>query len=147
MQPAPQPKITCDPTNPCETFNYIVNILAQIQTSISYNRYAPPMMKYQTGTRHVGLSGDGQFSVSGILGVVAQFTTLPPRVGVSIGDPNRIWEVGWINVGTDDGWHTRAWMTANPWMFYPPDMPNMTQIGYSVPHDVVVDLVELVPAP
>jgi hypothetical protein len=142
-----QPIIVCDNQNPCQTLNQIVQILTTLSININRPLFAGPSLSYAMGTRHANLSGDGQFSVSGILGLVAQLTVIPPRVGLEVGDPNRIWDVGWINVGTVDGWHTRAWISANPWMYFPVDMPNMTEVGYSIPADVRLDLVELVRAP
>ena len=101
---------------------------------------------YVHGTVHTGISGNGQLAVSGLLGVAVDVTTLPARAGRTSGDPDQLYDVGWINVGTADGFGPRQFISSNPFILRP--VPgDMTLIGYSIPADVVVTITELVREP
>lgn len=95
------------------------------------------------GTVHSGLTGDGSFSVQGILGLSVSVTTLPSRAGAVVGHPNTIFDVGWVNVGTADGYGPRHFVEANPFLVGP-IAGDATVVGYSIPADVVLEITELV---
>jgi hypothetical protein len=98
---------------------------------------------YVPGVLHSGLTGAGQFGVSGILGLKITFTTVPSSAGVSIGNPNNLWNLGWINVGSVDGWQPRVWLSDNPQILFPNDMGAMTLLGFSLLPGVVANVLEL----
>lgn len=102
--------------------------------------------KYKVGASHPGLSGDGELAVSGILGLAVNFTTLPDRIGVAIGDPDTLYTGAWVNIGSIDGWFERHFPNTDPWIAFPARMNEMTKIGYSIPADVVLTISELVQA-
>jgi hypothetical protein len=102
---------------------------------------------YIVSTAHTGLSGNSQFAVHGLIGLAIAITTLPTRAGVQLGNPDTLWDVGWIDVGTADGWFNRAFLKTNPQVIFPRDMGAVTLIGYSIPADVVVTITELVREP
>lgn len=102
---------------------------------------------YIVSTAHTLLSGNAQFAVQGLIGLAIAITTLPTRAGVQAGDPNTLWDVGWIDVGTADGWFSRTFLKTNPQVVFPPDMGAVTLVGYSIPADVVVTITELVREP
>lgn len=95
------------------------------------------------GTVHAGLSGDGQFAVQGILGLAVHITTAPARLGLVVGDPNTIYDAGWVNTGTADGWGPRQFLSSDPFILKPVS-GDTTLVGYSIPADVVVTITELV---
>ncbi len=121
------------------TLDAILTIVTLMQRQIAPFGYVP-------GTVHAGLSGNGQFSVQGILGLAVDLTTTPGRAGLEVGDPNQLFEVGWINVGTADGWGPRQFITSDPFI-YRPVAGDVTLVGYSIPADVVVTITELVREP
>lgn len=98
------------------------------------------------GAAHTGLSGAGQIAVSGLIGVAVDLTTTPGRVGLVAGDPDTVFDVGWINVGTADGWGPRHFITSDPFVLTPVS-GDVTLIGYSLPADVVATITELVREP
>jgi hypothetical protein len=63
-----------------------------------------------------------------------------------VGDPNRIYDVGWVNVGTPDGWQEPQYITSNPFVIQPVS-GDVTVVGYSIPHDVTVTITELIREP
>jgi hypothetical protein len=117
-----------------------------LKTVTLIQRQAVPFA-YVNGTAHSGLTGDGQFSVQGDLGLAVNLTTLPSAIGFSVGNPNALYDVGWINIGTADGWVHREWLVANPFLSMPPDMSAMTLVGYSLGPGVVATITELVREP
>jgi hypothetical protein len=98
------------------------------------------------GASHTGLTGAGQLSVTGLIGVAVDLTTTPGRVGLVAGDPDTVFDVGWINVGTADGWGPRHFITSDPFVLSPVS-GDVTLIGYSLPADVVATITELVREP
>ncbi len=102
---------------------------------------------YIVSTVHAGLSGDGTISVQGLIGLAISVTTLPSRAGVLAGDPNVYFSLGWVNVGTADGWFSRQELRHNPQVIFPEDMGAVTLVGYSIPADVTVSITELVREP
>lgn len=144
--------ITIDNTEISTTINelwqYFLSINIGNQNSISIGQQIAECTctTSKLGTAHPGLSDIGEFPVSGILGLAVFFTTLPNRIGVAEGDPDTLYDVGWINIGTDAGWQTRMRPTTNPWMVFPERMKEMTRVGFSIPPDVVCTISELVPA-
>ena len=114
------------------------------QLTLVQRQLAP--FAYIHGTAHAGLSGIGQFSVSGLLGLAVAVTTLPARAGATAGDPITIYDAGWVNVGTADGWSPRQFITSNPTIIKPVS-GDVTLVGYSIPADVVMTITELVREP
>lgn len=98
---------------------------------------------YVIGTAHAGLTGDGQFDIGELFGVSVAITTLPGRVGEELGNPNQLYDVGWINVGSADGWQQRVFLDSNPFLYVPNGMGAMTMVGYSLTPGVVVTVTEL----
>jgi hypothetical protein len=101
---------------------------------------------YLAGAVHTGISGNGQIAVAGLLGVAVDVTTLPGRAGRTSGDPTQLYNVGWINTGTADGWGPRQFISSDPFILRPVS-GDVTLIGYSIPADVVVTITELVREP
>lgn len=98
------------------------------------------------GTAHTGLSGNGQFAVQGLVGLAVDLTTTPSRAGVTSGDPDQIYDVGWVNVGTADGWGPRHFISSDPFLLSPV-AGDVTLVGYSIPDDVTLTITELVREP
>lgn len=144
LAPGPQPTNPCSNSDVCTTLNHIINILTTINLSVTNSNYAHPPPAYVTSTLHSGLSGNGEFAVSGILGLFVTITTLPNRAGTIIGHPNRLFDVGYISFGSADGWYPRQPITSSPWLTLPEFMGNITKVGYSTPADVVISAQELV---
>lgn len=120
-------------------WNAILQQITLVQRQIS-------PFAYIASTAHTGLTGNGQFTVQGILGLAVTLTTTPGRLGQVSGDPTSIFEAGWINVGTVDGWGPREFISSSPFLLRP--IPgDITRVGYSIPADVVVTITELVREP
>jgi hypothetical protein len=97
----------------------------------------------EKGSAHAGISGDGELSIQGLVGVRVDLTTTPARVGVTSGDPDTLWNVGWVRLGTDSAWGERYFVDADPWQLLPAQAGVYTRLGYSIPSDVTVSITEL----
>lgn len=138
--PGQQINACCPPdANSVQLLNQIMSAVTLIQRQI-----AP--FAYVTGTAHPGLSGDGQLSVQGILGLAVAATALPTRAGEVAGDPVQLYDIGWINVGTADGFGPRQFISSNPFILRPV-AGDVTVVGYSIPSDVTVTITELIREP
>ncbi len=99
---------------------------------------------YVLGTAHSGLSGDGLISVTGLVGVKVELTTIPARVGTVFGETNQLFQVGWLNLCTTDGCGPRLFIANTPFLLLDLN-PAVTGIAYSIPADVVATITELAP--
>jgi hypothetical protein len=131
----------CCPPDPSTTatLSALLALVTLIQRQIAPFGYVP-------GTAHAGLTGTGQFTVSGILGLSVNLTTTPARVGETYGDPVQLFDVGWVNVGSADGFGPRHLISSDPFIIRPV-AGDVTLVGYSIPADVVVTITELVREP
>jgi hypothetical protein len=118
------------------TLDLILKMATLIQRQI-----AP--FSYIAGASHTGISGNGTITVFGLIGLKIDITTAPARLGQEAGDPISLWDAGWVNVGTADGFGPRQFITSDPMLLFPLSSA-ATVIGYSIPADVTVTITELV---
>ncbi len=136
-----QSESPCCPPDPIA-----LGMMTQILSMVTLVQRQLAPFAYVMGAAHAGLSGSGTFSVQGILGLKIALTTAPSRLGDVSGDPVTIWDAGWINTGTTDGFGPRIFISSNP-MVVQPISSDVTVIGYSIPADVVCTITELVREP
>jgi len=109
-------------------------------------RQAAPF-SYINGASHSGLSGQGHIDVQGLIGVSVNLTTTPGRIGSVDGDPDTLFDVGWINLGTGDGSGRRLFVSSDPWVYFPNSAALITRVGYTFQPDVVATITELIREP
>ncbi len=102
---------------------------------------------YVPGTAHTGLSGAGQLSISGLLGVKVDITTQPSRLGTAGSSPERVFDAGYITFGTADGWPTSYRVNADPTLALPARCSAYTELDYDLSTGVVVTITELLREP
>lgn len=101
---------------------------------------------YVPGTRHVGLVGSGELAVSGLIGLSVILTTVPAYLGNIAGDPPELFDVGYVTLGTADGFTRSNRVDHNPTLIFPVSAA-VTTIGYTLEPNVVADVLELVREP
>ena len=139
---AGQPLQPCCP--PDEATQNSLQALMQLVTLIQ--RQTAPF-SYVLGTAHAGLSGNGSFSVQGLLGCKVQIDAFSSQVGLEGGDPDVVWQGGWINWGNADGVSPRQFIASSPMVSLPTAAGQFTSVHYSLPPGVVVTITELVREP
>lgn len=124
-------------------------LLAQLDTLLQLvtliQRQSVPFA-YVPGTRHIGLVGSGQLSVQGLIGVSVILTTVPAYLGNIAGDPPELFDVGYVTLGTADGFTRSSRVDHNPTLIFPVSAA-VTTIGYTFEPNVVADVLELVREP
>lgn len=102
---------------------------------------------YVYGDDHTGLTGNGSFGVSGILGVSVDVTTLPGNYGQDAGTPTQLYDVGFVTLGTADGYSTSRRIDHDGTLLLPPAAGAYTTVGYTLSPGVQVSIRELIREP
>jgi hypothetical protein len=127
----------CTATDPLTqaTLKSILDMVTLLQRQI-----AP--FAYVSGTAHHSLAGTGTVAVQGLLGVLLN-VSVPSRAGVVEGTPDTVYDCGWINFGTADGYGDRLFITSDSQVVFPRVGGTYTLIGYSLLPGVSMTLTEL----
>lgn len=133
-----QPQSPCCPPDQSSLL-----LLNAINTAVQLVQRQLAPFSYVASTAHTGISGNGTLSVQGLIGLKVDITTLPSRAGAEFGDPIVYWDLGWINLGTADGFGPRQFISSDPTLLFPISGA-ITVVGYSIPADVTVTITELV---
>lgn len=129
----------CCPPDPTQSL-----MLQQILQMVTLVQRQAVPFAYVAGTAHAGLTGTGTVAVSGILALAAQVTTLPTQLGREAGTPLKLFDVGWLNLGTLDGYEEPVYLRAQNQLVVPRSAGLVTTVGYSLNSGVVMTLQELV---
>lgn len=96
------------------------------------------------GTAHTGLSGAGHFDLTEtLLGVRVSATTIPSNYGVSFGDPNEHFDLGFVSIGDGDEWWGSRPIDKATILWTPRWAGMATRIGYTLRPGVVATITEL----
>lgn len=131
---------------PCPPDPFVQGLLEQILGLVTLLQRQVAPFAYVPGPRHNGLTGNGQFAIHGLLGVSAIITTVPPGLGNIAGDPPELFDVGFLTIGSADGWHRSVRLEHNPTLVMP-ILGSETLVGWTLAPGVVVDLLELIREP
>jgi hypothetical protein len=102
---------------------------------------------YVYGDNHTALTGNGSFAVSGLIGCSVDVTTLPDSYGRAVGSPERLFDLGFVTLGTADGYEQSRRIDSDGTLFLPPQSGAFTAIGYTLSPGVEVSIRELVREP
>lgn len=129
----------CCPPDPS-----LMALVQQILGLVTLTQRQLAPFAYIDGAVHTGLTGAGSITVQGLLGARVTLTTIPAGVGLESGDPNVVFEAGWINFGDASGFSSRRFITASPIQFFPEAAGQYTRIGYTFPPGAVATITEIV---
>lgn len=134
------------PSGCCPPDDVTLGLLQQLITMVTLMQRQSVPFAYVPGATHSGLSGSGHIDVQGLIG--AKITaTVPGRAGIDFGDPDTVYEIGHINWGNADGYGPKEQLVTSPQLSFPNLAGNYTRIGYTIPADVSVTILELVREP
>lgn len=122
----------------------LVTQLLQAVTLIQ--RQAAPF-GYVYGANHSGLTGHGSFAVSDLVGVSIDVTTLPSSYGQRDGTPVELFDLGFVSLGTADGYETSRRIDHDGLLVLPTAAGVFTTVGYTLSPGVEVSIRELVREP
>lgn len=99
---------------------------------------------YVTGANYPSLTDQGTIALSpGTVGVQVNVTVQPDTVGEYLGDPNHLFNVGWINWGDGFSSRDREWISASSFQSFPRSPQYAPAIGYSLSPGVEIAITEL----
>ena len=147
--PVQPPELPVAPAWACSTIADVCLRLQQMDLKLDWIlRSIPSPLNHSVaeGTIHAGLTGSGTLTVSGILGVRVELTTVPSWLGSKPGAPAIRFEAGRVDWRTGEGWEGRRYLGASPIdvIF---DDPTVDQVGYTLQAGVVATITELVQGP
>lgn len=133
-----QQSAPCCPPDPIATglLQQILQLLTLVQ------RQAVPFA-YVPGTSHATLSGTGSISVSGIVALSVSLTTIPTQLGDRVGTPPRLFDAGWVQLGTTDGYEAPVFISSSAQLIVPVGAGIITSVGYTFHSGVVATILEL----
>ncbi len=123
----------CCPPDPTLAAN--VAVLLEMVTLIQ--RQAAPFAYVPAG-EVAGLTGHSELAVEGLLAVSVLLTTFPDHYGIAEGEPDALFDAGWIAVGTADGWQEHRPIRHSPFMVRLTG--DVTRVGLSLSPGVVATL-------
>jgi len=104
---------------------------------------APPTYD---GTVFAGLNGIGTLSIArGVIGARVDVTTLPSELGLTAGDPDYNFDVGWVNWSDGTSFRQRERITNTAFATFPTSPAGVNQLNYTLAPGVVVTVTELWP--
>ena len=99
------------------------------------------------GTVHTGLTASGLLTVSGLLGIRVDLTTIPAHIGRIDGQPTVYFDVGYIALGTATGFQRREIIRHDPQYVFSGEAGLYTRVAYTFPPGVVATITELLREP
>lgn len=149
----PTAPLVCSNLDICSALDTINSEIAAILANMAHIREQVDLVQrqkvpfaYIPGHLTTGLTGKGELTVSGILGLAVQVTDVPSRAGLVLGDPNELFDLGWITIGTAEGWQQSRRIDHNPMLILGIEGAE-TLVGYSLTPGVTINIQELVREP
>jgi hypothetical protein len=144
------PTFPCDPADLCASIAAIRQAVFALTVAFAetkelvtlLQRYSLPFA-YAPGALHFTLSGEGSFAISRLLGFKVDVTTRPPGKPVLPGNPDYLWDVGWLSVSDGGGMLQEQRITRDSMTWLPKACQEATLLGYSLNPGVVIDIREL----
>lgn len=136
------------PVQPCCPPDPILSATLQtiLQLVTLIQRQSTPFA-YLRSTVHSGLTGIGELTVQGLIGISIQPTAFPGPIGSEEGDPIEFFDMGWFCWGTSDGFDNRIRLTHSPQVSTPVEAGQYTLVGYSFPPGLTCTITELLREP
>lgn len=152
--PAP-PTQPCDSTTLCDIQWFITRNITNVfqDTNITNNQITDitvgttnlAVPKYVLGSAH-SVTGIGELSVSGVVGVLVVPTGFVAGIGVDVSDPNAYFDAGYVTFGNADGWQANQRVIHNGEVFLT-QLQDVTRIGYNCDMSTGFTITELVAPP
>ncbi len=150
--PVPVP-VVCDGLDLCASINNLQAMLVAIAGNLAQTRADVQLIQRQAvpfayirGTAHAELIDVGELEVADLVGVAVSFPTKPGYLGLRVGLPDANLYLGWLTLGTADGWTRSMHLIADPTLLCPIG-GEITRIGYSLQPGVVATVTELIREP
>lgn len=131
----------------CQDSPGVLQALAEIQALVTLIQRQAAPFGYVYGANHTALTGTGSIAVTGLIGVSVDVTTLPGSYGTAAGTPPELFDVGYVTLGTADGYSTSRRIDHDGSLVLPAAAGAYTSVGYTLSPGVTVSIRELVREP
>jgi hypothetical protein len=128
--------LTCNLSQLTNKLNAIYALLRLIAATVGPQGYS-------LGTPHT-VTGVGEFTVSGIVGVVTHALSYAPGTGYVPSDPTRFYDTGFIAFGDGNGWYARRPNLHDP-QFHTGAPTGVTRVGFDCGMVTSLEITELLP--
>jgi hypothetical protein len=144
------PTGNCDPANICAVLLQLQEQLAAVAGAVGsqgqlinlLQRYQLPFA-YVPGAVHQGLTGEGGFSVSRLLGLLLEVVSVPPGVRSMFGNPDYLMDLGWLSISDRSGFLDEKRLTRSSVVWLPVRMAEATSFTWALSTGVTVRATEL----
>lgn len=134
---------TTSQTNTCPSDPAVLALLNQILSVLTLIQRQHVPFQYVLGAVHSGLTGAGQLTVTQLLGMKVELTTVSSVVGIETANPDEIFGAGWVSWGTPDGFEKREFLAKNPYISLPENAQILDRFGYELRPGVVGRFTEI----
>lgn len=134
--------VQCCPPDP-----QIQLTLNQLMSTVTLMQRQLAPFAYVSGASHAGLTGDGEIAIQGLLGAKVSLTTIPASRGVAAGEPDELFDIGFVTFAVTDGYPHSVRIEHNPHVILPARASVFTRLSYSLTPGVVATITELVREP
>lgn len=117
-------------------------VAADYQIDTLSQRYSTPFA-YIKGAVHSGLTLEGGFAVSRLLGVQVEVTSRPADRPTLRGNPPYVVDLGWLTIVGPDGIFEERRLSRDQFLWLPRDMPQALRFQWSLFADVAIRVTEL----
>ena len=128
--------LTCNLSDVSSKLNAILGLLNLILATVG-------PQSYTIGASHT-VTGTGELSISGLVGVLTHAISYAPGVGYNINDPVRYFDTGYVAFGDANGWYRHRPIIHDP-QFHLVDTSGMTRVGYDAGMATSLEITELLP--
>lgn len=128
---------------PCPPDPAVRQLLSQIYDLLTLVQRQAVPFAYVPSAVHAGLTGDGSFAVSGLIGCKVNLTTIPASYGSAVGTPVEHFDLGFVTFGTPDGYPSSLRLEHQPSLFLPARCGAYTTLAYTLAPGVVATITEL----
>lgn len=129
--------------SPCQADPVVLDLLGQLmQLLVLVQRQGVPFATID-GSVHAGLTGAGSIAVQGLIGASVEITASSSTSGSEFGDPNVLFDRGWVNWEANGRFTARERITASPMLTHPPIAGVYTALHYTLDPGVTATITEL----
>lgn len=144
------PTFACDPADLCAAImamradlNALMGTAAATKTLVEIlQRYELPFA-YVRGAQHSGLTGQGSFQVSRLVGLDLDISARPTTGLVLRGNPPYYWDLGWVSISDSAGMIEEKRVTRDSMLWFPRLMPTALTFSWDLFDGVVLNATEL----
>jgi hypothetical protein len=144
------PTFPCDPADLCASIsqiraqlNALVGTVASMKTVVELTqRYGLPFA-YIHGAAHSGLTGQGSFAVSRLVGLDIDITAMPPDTLRLRGNPEYLFDMGWLSISDANGMLEEKRLTREALLWLPRLMPTALTFAWDLFVGVQMRVTEL----